>query len=486
MEKAQYETSREINQPNILFILTDDQGPWALGCAGNDEIVTPHLDQLADSGMRFENFFCTSPVCSPARASILTGRIPSQYGIHDFIKDGNSGDAGVHYLEGQTAYTEILAEHGYVCGISGKWHLGASDVFQKGFSHWYVHQKGSGHYYHAPMYRNGQLIHEPEYITDVITDDALNFLEQQKEAKQPFYLSVHYTAPHDPWTGKEHPQALLDLYNTCNFLSCPQKHHHPQAVYRYEATDARECLKGYFAAVTGVDMNVGRLLAKLEEMGIREQTLIVFMSEKGFNCGHHGIWGKGNGTFNLNMFDTSVKVPAIVSHQGKVPQGTVCKELLSQYDWMPTLLDYLGFELPKEHNLPGKSFKSTLLGQPNQGRENVVIYDEYGPVRMIRSKEWKYVHRYPYGEHELYDLANDPDEITNLYNEQKYETVISAMRHTMEEWFLTYVDPKIDGSKLPVRGNGQNGLAGVHAKGKLVFDQERSLQTTPILLHFKQ
>ncbi|MHC4982715.1 MAG: sulfatase-like hydrolase/transferase, partial [Planctomycetota bacterium] len=120
--------------PNVLFILTDDQGPWALRCAGNEDIRTPNLDRLAAEGMRFENFFCTSPVCSPARASIFTGRIPSQHGVHDWIRDkqewylpgrDRSGRPAA-YLEALTCYTDILAANGYVCGFSGKWHLGDS------------------------------------------------------------------------------------------------------------------------------------------------------------------------------------------------------------------------------------------------------------------------------------------------------------------------------------------------------------------------
>ena len=111
-------------KPNIVFILSDDQGAWAMGCSGNEEIITPNLDRLAAEGMRFENFFCESPVCSPARASLLTGRIPSQHGVHDWIRDDNKKQEDIEYLAGQTAYTDILAQEGYVCGLSGKWHLG--------------------------------------------------------------------------------------------------------------------------------------------------------------------------------------------------------------------------------------------------------------------------------------------------------------------------------------------------------------------------
>ena len=114
---------RTASPVNVIFILTDDQGIWAAGCYGNPEIRTPHIDRLAATGVRFDNFFCTSPVCSPSRATLLTGRIPSRHGVHDWIRDGNVPPDGVPYLEGQTAYTDVLAQHGYACGLSGKWHL---------------------------------------------------------------------------------------------------------------------------------------------------------------------------------------------------------------------------------------------------------------------------------------------------------------------------------------------------------------------------
>jgi choline-sulfatase len=475
--KMQIIDSKAIS-PNIVFILTDDQGAWAMGCAGNSEIQTPNLDRLAASGIRFDNFFCTSPVCSPARASIITGKIPSQHGVQDFIKRGPETNA-LDFLEGQLMYTDILADNGYICGLSGKWHLGSRGSIPKSFSHWYAHASGSGPYYKAPMLRDGQLIYEENYITDVITDDAITFIEANADGPSPFYLSVHYTAPHDPWTEGQHPQELVDLYKDCPFSSCPQEKVHPEAVYQYDQASIQQCLQGYFAAVTGVDANIGRLLDKLEELGILANTLVIFMSDNGFNCGHHGIWGKGNGTFSLNMFDTSVKVPAIISHSGQIPEGIVCDELLSQYDVMPTLLDYLGLTNPDASQLPGESFVPLLQGQQLNNRKNVVVYDEYGPVRMIRSKEWKYIHRYPYGPHELYDLVNDAGETMNVYELESYNPIVLSMRYELEQWFETFVNPAIDGTKQPVRGNGQIHLSGTYSKGKQSFDQNRKVVRTP-------
>ncbi|MCL5270649.1 MAG: sulfatase-like hydrolase/transferase [bacterium] len=476
------------NRPNIIVILTDDQGYWAMGCAGNREIKTPNLDRLAASGMRFENFFCASPVCSPARASLLTGRIPSSHGVHDWIRYGNThyeeyrGGRPIEYLKGMTGYTDILARNGYLCGLSGKWHLGDSERPQKGFNYWQVHSTGGGPYYGAPMIYDGKLVHEERYVTDAITDNALAFLKARAhEHGRPFYLSVHYTAPHSPWDADQHPAEIYnDYYANCPFDSVPRQAMHPRQINSAPCGDTEEnrraVLSGYFAAVTAFDANLGRILDKVEAMGIRERTLIFFTSDNGMNMGHHGIYGKGNGTFPMNMFDTSVKVPAIISRPGSVPEGTVRDEMLSHYDFMPTLLDYVGLENPETERLPGRSFAALLRGEapaePDVAGERVVVYDEYGPVRMIRDRRWKYVHRYPYGPHELYDLEADLDEASNLIDDPAHEARLVELRAGLEDWFARYVDPLKDGAREAVTGKGQSTLAGPAARGLKNYEDD--------------
>ena len=443
---------------NVVFILTDDQGVWAAGCYGNAEIRTPTMDRLAAEGTRFQNFFVATPVCSPSRATLLTGRIPSQHGVHDWIRDGNVGPQAIRYLEGEMCYTDIMVRHGWTCGLSGKWHLGDSQIPQHGFTDWFVHQCGAGPYNNAPMVRNGQLVNEPGYITDVITDEALRLLDKYVEGGYPFYLSVHYTAPHGPWTG--HPQEIVDSYDDCPFTSCPQE---PRHAWATSLTDNnlgnRESLKGYFAAVTAMDQNVGRLLDRLEELGLRENTLVIFLSDNGFSCGHHGFWGKGNGTTPRNMYERSIKVPAIFSHPGNIPEGRVEEAMVSAYDIMPTLLEYLDLPIPEGSNLPGRSFLPALRGEPMEGHESIVIYDEYGPVRMVRTKEWKYVYRHAHGPHELYSLVEDPGERNNLAEEPNQQERINQLKVMMDEWFARYVDPRRDGLRQDGTAHGQTQLA---------------------------
>lgn len=457
--------------PNIVFILSDDQGPWAAGCYGNDEIETPNLDRLAAEGVRFTNAFCTSPVCSPSRASYLTGKLPSQHGVHDWIRNGNvppgkgyreEADTeawpAVPYLEQFPSYPSVLREYGYDCAMSGKWHLGESKTPQQGFDHWFAHQKGGGPYYDAPVVRNGEYENESRYITDVITDEAISFLDEMRD---PFYLSVHYTAPHSPWTRdglakREHPEAITERYDDCAFKSCPQEPMHPNATeLTHRCMGDHEALKGYFGAITAMDEQIGRILDYLEDTGIRDETLIVFTSDNGFSCGQHGFWGKGNGTYPLNMYENSVKVPFLVSHRTHIPEGHVTDAMINGYDLMPTLLDYTGVPMPDDGPYPGESQAEVFRGESDSGRDAVVIHSEYGNVRMIRTHRWKYVHRYPHGPHELFDLANDPDERNNLVDNEEHVNRLTELRGRLARWFNEFVDPERDGTRFPVTGKGQ-------------------------------
>lgn len=469
-------------RPNIICIITDDQGPWALGCAGNPEIQTTSLDRLAGEGIRFDNMFCVSPVCSPARASIMTGKIPSQHGIQDWLRMGNStieapeGGELIQYLEQHQGYTALLAESGYNCGLCGKWHLGDAHHPQMGFSYWYAHARGASDYYNAPMVEDGRLYEEPSYVTDVITDRAIAFLERQTP-DVPFCLHVHYTAPHSPWDARNHPTELFNhYYDNCLFESVPNEPIHPwqinSAPIGYDEESRRSILSGYYAAVTAMDRNVGRIVEWVDRRGLREDTVLFFTSDNGMNMGHHGIYGKGNGTFPQNMFDTSTKVPALISWPGRLPEGQVMTSLVSHYDYLPTMLDLVGVSRRHDDGLPGMSIARRLRNEETNTREQVVVFNEYGPVRMIRTERWKYVHRYPFGPHELYHVERDPGERHNLFGVPAYREQWERLRRDLAAWFTQYVDPSLDASKEKITGRGQIGLTGLAADGKENFSQD--------------
>ncbi|MDR1190702.1 MAG: sulfatase-like hydrolase/transferase [Verrucomicrobiales bacterium] len=474
-------------RPNIVFILSDDQGAWTLG---NPEIITPNLDRLAATGVRCPNFFCASPVCSPARASILTGAIPSVHGVHDWLRAGNldmeqfasltaarpghyqDEHAAVDYLQNFTTYTDLLADCGYTCALSGKWHLGDSIRPRRGFHHWFTIARGGCDYFHADTVSDGQVKFETRYVTDLITDRALAMLDDLRAGAAPFYLGVHYTAPHSPWDAANHQPEHLDLYRDCPFATVPDLPPHPWQIDtapRGHGPAREELLRGYFAAITAMDAGIGKIIRKLAERP--DPTIIIFTSDNGMNMGHHGIWGKGNGTFPQNMYDTSVKVPFIISYPGHLRPG-VCENLLSHYDIFPTLLDYLGLgDWPGRSRLVGRSFARVVNGQAPGADEFVVVFDEYGPVRMIRNAQWKYIRRYPHGPNELYHVARDPEETRNLIAAREHQPIAEQLNHRLLEFYTRHADPRVDGTREHVTGYGQLRRAGLYAEGKPVYHE---------------
>jgi arylsulfatase A-like enzyme len=457
----------------VLFVISDDQGAWALGCNGNSEIKTPVLDGLASRGVRFANFFCVSPVCSPARASMMTGDIPSRHGVHDWVRVGSMGEERVDYLAGQTLVTDLAADAGYRCALIGKWHLGASDVPRRNFVKWYAHQSGMGPYYDAPMVDETRPFAAEGYITDVLADTAVEFIDGEAGQTDPFWLCLNFTAPHYPWIDS-HPKQYTDLYADCPFESCPDEPPHPDftggsAAVEKGRTQRRDSLIGYFAAVSAMDAAIGRVLDKLDAAGLRDNTLVIFVGDNGFNCGHHGIWGKGNGTRPQNMYDTSVKVPCIISQPGRIAAGVVNDDLLSGYDLFPTFVDYLGLKQPQGPTKPGRSFVPVLEGAALPEDRDVVVFDEYGPVRMVRTRGWKYVHRHPDGPHELFDLISDPDERKNRIADPGVHNIVASLRNRLTNWFASYADPSRDGLDKGITGCGQLGRAELSTPERPMF-----------------
>ncbi|MFA6947705.1 MAG: sulfatase-like hydrolase/transferase [Eubacteriales bacterium] len=487
-------------KPNVLMIISDDHGFWAMGCAGNREVKTPNLDRIAAMGIRFTDFYCASPVCSPARASIFTGEIPSRHGIHDWLSRGYvdsdilsdelkkafddpnapweyswprsqlKDDRAIRFLDGHDTFTAHLADAGYECALSGKWHLGGSATPQAGFTYWKTIAMGGENYYYPVMLEDGimQLKHG-EYVTDLITDNALSYLDI-RDQNRPFCLTVAYTAPHAPWAESHHPKKYIDMYRDCPFDSVPHETAHKYGDMRgmsgekYENT-SREYLTGYYAAITAMDDNIGRILDRLESDGTLDDTLIIFTGDNGMCMGHHGIFGKGNGTFPVNMYDESVKVPVLWAHKNGFEGGRVSGAVLSHLDIFPTLLDYLGIPFEKPAEMPGESFKKVLCGGAPAIRD-VVAYDEYGPARMIRRGKYKYVHRYDAFEQkfpcELYDMEADPGERENLIDSADPDIIAvrEGLRQRLFEWFDRYSSAQNDGAYQRVCGIGQLGRVG--------------------------
>ncbi len=474
--------------PNIVFILTDDQGAWALG-RETPEIITPNIDRLAEEGVYFRNFFCASPVCSPARCSIVTGRLPSAHGVHDWLRGGNvdinavpeamrpflpDDRVAVDYLAGMPSVFDALRAAGYRMGLVGKWHMGDSMRPRLGFDEWTVLLRGGCQYRHADVCIGGRPQFIDQYVTDFFTDNAVRFIDSRP--REPFLLSLHYTAPHTPWGHEQHREDILRLYDDCPFACHPFQPLHPDQVSTCEVGDTEErrryLLKGYYAAITAVDEGVGRVMEALRRGGLDENTLVVFSGDNGMNLGQHGVWGKGNGTWPMNMFDTSVKVPFIVWGPKLTRRGAVVDNLISHYDILPTLRDYLGQPAGADEKLPGESFLKELTEGRGPIDRRLCILDEYGPVRMIRSRTHKLVWEGLRGGHQLYDLLADPGETVNHFGESAYAAVQRSLQAELEQAFLEYTQPPFSGAKANPTGSGQ--LGPITREGEAVFHPEIS------------
>ena len=463
-----------MKKPNLVFILTDDQGAWALG-RETPEIITPNLDRMAAEGVYFENFFCASPVCSPARCSLATGRLPSAHGVHDWLRGGNvtgsslpaelrpayGGDTAADYLSGMPTVYDALREAGYHMGFVGKWHMGDSLRPRPGFDEWTVLLGGGCAYRHPDVSIDGEPRYLNEYVTDFFTERAVRFIDRHPD--EPFSLHLHYTAPHTPWGHEQHREDILRLYDDCPFACHPFRPLHPDQVATCEVGDTEErrkyLLKGYYAAITAVDEGVGRVMDALRRNGLDENTVVVFSGDNGMNLGQHGVWGKGNGTYPQNMYDSSVKVPFIVWGPDFFRRGAVVDNLVSHCDVLPTLREFLGQPVHSapDDKLPGESFLCELTEGRGPTERKICILDEYGPVRMIRSRRYKYVHEGIRGGHQLYDLELDPDERVNRYGDPDYADIQASLSAELDKAFGEYTLAPFDGSKTRPTGSGQTG-----------------------------
>ncbi len=442
-------------RPNFVVIVTDDQGRWAMPHR-MPELVMPNMERLLDDSLELDQMYCASPVCSPSRASMLTGRMPSAHGVHDWLIGGRHPDAHPdRYLEGQPTTPEVLERAGYQCALSGKWHVGHSQWPAPGFEFWYAHRYGGGPYYGAPIWRDGEPAEEPRYFTDAVADSALDFLAS-RDRERPFYLQVNFTAPHDPWIDN-HPPELVGLYGDTDFPSVPREQPHPwvearRVDFAAAFADPHRHLAGYCASLTAVDTALGRIRAMLDDQHIAGDTVVVYLSDNGFSCGHHGIWGKGNGTRPLNFWDNSVRVPCIVHLPGGAT-GT-SNALLSSVSLHRTICELAGVEVPDDAWGAGSSFATLLREGGDDGEEFVLVTSEYGGARMITDGRLKLVERFD-GPGELYDLQIDPDERRNLFDDPARSADRTRLSGWLTERFDAETRPGTSGWDRPVTGFGQ-------------------------------
>lgn len=443
-------------RPNVVVVMTDDQGWWARQ-DHTPELITPAMLRLVDRGRDFTRAFCASPVCSPARASILTGRMPSAHGVHDWLR-ATPGDPPYDYLDGAVTTPMMLSDAGYRCGHVGKWHLGHAQHPAPGFTDWaMVHRAGGGPYLGAPVWVDGQAVTAPGYVTDRITDAAVDTLASMLAGPDPFYLQVHYTAPHTPWGAEHHPPERLAPYQDRPVTSLPVEPVHPwfdrsAGDLGRASDDPAWGIRGFAAALTAADEGLGRLLDLLDAHDRGRETYVIFLSDNGFSCGHHGIWGKGNATRPLNMLEESVRVPLIVAGPGVVTGED--PTMISTAGLHATIVDLAGVELPPDPLRAAPSFAGLLGGHSPHAERYVAVYDEYGGTRMIRSERWKYVVRHA-GPAELYDLLSDPGERVDLIDHPDQRSRRAELDAELARWFAGHSLTERDAYRRPVGGGGQ-------------------------------
>ncbi len=432
-------------RPNVVFILTDNQGAWTLGCYGNPDIRTPNIDRLAAEGIRFTHALSCNPVCSPTRATYLTGLIPSQHGVHSYLPPDKPKQPIPYTLAEFATLPRILHDDGYVCGMAGKWHLGGTFQPQDGFSDWITMPAGhTTEFYDADVIENGQIHKEPEYLTQLWTEHGVKFIEKNKD--RPFFLYLPYNGPY--CLGKlllnKARNRHADYYADKELLSFPRDSMHPWQFNNKEYLNNPISIRRVAAETSGVDDGVGEIMATLKRLKLDENTLVVYAGDQGWMGGQNGVWGMGDHLRPIGAFELMMQVPLIFRQPGKIAAGVTSDLLVSNYDFMPSVLSYLGLSdrMAAKPKSPGRDYSPVLRGQKIDW-ENVIYY-EMEPVRAIRAAQWKYVERHPNGPHELYDMKVDPHERVNLYGQPKLQAIQQEMAQRLDAFFKTYADPQYD------------------------------------------
>lgn len=421
--------------PNILIFLTDDHGQWAARCYGQPQLHTPSLDWLASSGSRFSNAYTPCPVCSPARASFWTGKIPSAHGIHDHI--GYPDHPG---LTGQSHLGDQLQQVGYRTALCGKWHGHATGAQpQPGFDYWFSQWGGTNAKFgKQPFSDQGERRDYYGHQAPVVTDAAIRFLRQPRQQDQPFFLFVGYTETHSPFETL--PERLVAPHQTGPAAICRESfataHGQAQTPAPEDEPAFRDQLAQYLASVEMIDEQAGRLIDELENLQLLENTLIVYTSDHGHMNGQHGLLCKGNATTPQNFLEESIRVPMLVRLPGGAPGGQHPEIRVDHCDLHTTLRAVAG--LGPGH-AQGRSFLPALQGEPLEDWPGDQFGD-YGNARMIRSVDGqKLIRRYegPNGRFpdEFYDLTQDPRERRNLIEDPAWQSQIAELDSRMESWF---------------------------------------------------
>jgi choline-sulfatase len=445
-------------RPNFVFLCTDDQAQWAVGAYGNREIKTPNLDTLARRGAIFRNAFAITPVCSPSRAALMTSRYPSELGIADWIDPRKEPDVGL--APSAITWPELLRGFGYATMLAGKWHLGTRDEFhptRQGFDFFFGFRDGSNQPNNPRLELDGRVHELKGSLPDLLVNEGLSFIDRHRQG--PFLLSIHFRAPHTPYGPV--PEEDAAPYRTLD-PTIPEVPGLPR-------DRVKQLYREYYASVTSVDRNLGRLLAKLSEWGLAERTVVIFTSDHGYMIGQHGLWHKGNAAwlvegkkgYRPNMFDDAIRVPLLISWPGVVAPETTVTRVVSNLDLLPTILEIAGLGTPGNLEIRGKSLVP-LMRNPTTANWNDTLFGQYdmhhyqvARMRMIRTPEWKLVRHFEAGGHdELYHLTEDPGEINDLETSTNpmHRSQRASLVERLESW-MTRISDRPHPDDLPRNGD---------------------------------
>jgi len=400
------DTSSQTEKPNILLILTDDQGYHDVGYYGTEDLQTPHIDQLSGEGVRFDHFYSNSSVCSPTRASILTGRFSALAGVPGVIRH-NPADSWGYLDPDAVLLPERLKSAGYATALIGKWHLGleAPNLPNlRGFDHfhgllegmmddYWTHQRGG----RETLYLNRQPIEANGHATDLFSDWAADYIEEQAQSDQPFFLFLAYNAPHFPVQ--------------------PPPEWKEKVLHRDPLMDPRRA--ELVAFIEHLDHGIGRVMQALEATGAMEDTLIIFTSDNGGRAEDRADNGPVRGA-KRDMYEGGLRVPFLAAWEGVIEPGSVSRELAVTMDLYPTLCDVVGIEGGHEMNgvslLPlFKNPQATLPARPLFFMRREAGLDSGGLTNhAVRFGDFKLVKNSPMGPYELFNIADDPAETRDL------------------------------------------------------------------------
>ncbi|MEA3477625.1 MAG: sulfatase-like hydrolase/transferase [Bacteroidota bacterium] len=419
------------SQPNIIVIIADDMGWHDVGYHGS-EIKTPTIDRLAQEGIEFERFYVHS-VCSPTRASLLTGRTPSRYGIHAPLGDKAGLPAGT------VTIAELLRQNGYETAISGKWHLGTvpeGRPMNYGFNSSYGYLRGQidpyTHLYkdgNKTWHKNDTLKDEEGHATDLITDEAIRFIKKPRENNIPFFLYVAYSVPHYPL---EEPKEWVDIY---------------------KQTIGNESRRLFAASVTHMDYCIEQILSTLREERVEENTLVLFLSDNGgqkswYSKTQYNGRFKGNDVLGDNrplrdwkasLYDGALRVPAVLSWQGRLQRQKIT-EAINVADIYPTLAYLAGVNISEELSIDGVNFWPSVEG--GSLPEERIMYWRMNNGTALKKGDWKLIHHgrsLVEGTDELYNVTLDPSEKMNMA--QEYPEKVAVLKKEIE--YQMFTDDKV-------------------------------------------